>query len=388
MVRRLAALALAFLLACEAHPVDWAPPPNEPYSFDDLPAGVPLPPDVEGEPLTKPRVELGRHLFYDVRLSFNETQSCASCHQQERAFTDGLTTSIGSTGEAHFRNAQSVANVAYVPRFTWSNPLLDSLSRQALIPLLGERPVELGAGGYEEEILARLAADERYQRLFPLAFPGEEDPLSMHSISIALAAFQRSIVSFRSRYDRYIYEKDASALSAEEILGMELFFSERTECFHCHAGILFSDSVDHQGLAFVELPFHNNGLYNIDGKGGYPLHDRGVFDVTGRPEDMGRFRSPSLRNIALTAPYFHDGSAETLEEVLAHYMRGGRLIEQGPNAGDGAASPYKNAFIREFLLLEYEQRAIIAFLKSLTDEPLLRDPRFADPWPEGYLGSE
>lgn len=391
--RALSLLAVALSLvalftACDEPSGEWTPPPDKEYRFDDLPEGVPEPPEVEGEPLTWPRVELGRHLFYDLRLSLNETQSCASCHQQERAFTDGLATSIGSTGEVHFRNSQSLVNVAYVPRFTWSNPLLDSLSRQALIPLLGERPIELGAGGHEDKILERLAGDERYQQLFPLAFPEEEEPLSIHSIAVALAAFQRTIVSFRSRYDRYIYEKDESALTAEELHGMQLFFSERTECFHCHAGVLFSDAVDHQGLAFVELPFHNNGLYNIDGEGGYPLRDRGVFDVTGKPQDMGRFRSPSLRNVALTAPYFHDGSAETLEEVLEHYMRGGRLIEEGPNAGDGALSPHKNAFIREFLLLEHEKQAMIAFLEALTDEPLLSDPRFANPWPEDYFSAE
>jgi len=374
------ALVILGVSGCEHADGQWRPPPEEPYVYEDLPEGVPLPPEVDGEPLTKPRVELGRHLFYDVRLSLNETQSCASCHRQELAFTDGLPTSIGSTGEVHFRNAQSLVNVAYVPRFTWSNPLLDSLSRQALIPLLGERPIELGAGGHEEDILARLRADERYQILFPLAFPEEEEPFSIHTISVALSAFQRTIVSFRSRYDRYVYESDESALNEQELLGMQLFFSERTECFHCHAGVLFSDSIDHQGLAFVELPFHNNGLYNVDGHGGYPKRDRGVFDVTGKPEDMGKFRSPSLRNVAVTAPYFHDGSAATLEEVLEHYMRGGRLIEEGPNAGDGAESPRKNAFIREFMLREYEKEAIIAFLKALTDEPLLHDPRFSDPW--------
>src|SRR5690606_7020677 len=216
------------------------------------------------------------------------------------------------------------------------------------------------------------------------AFPEDSDPFSLHSVVVSLSAFERSIVSFRSRYDRFMYERDRSALTEEEREGMNLFLSERFECFHCHGGFLFSDSVTHESLLFDELPFHNTGLYNVDGEGAYPAIDPGALEVTLKPEDMGRFRAPSLRNVAVTAPYFHDGSAETLDEVIDHYARGGRLIESGPNAGDGAESPLKNELVRGFPIVERERRAIIAFLEALTDEPLLDDPRYANPWPKGH----
>jgi cytochrome c peroxidase len=384
-MRRLVALSSLFAFAAcgDVVPEPWAPPPDELYVLD-VPDGIPRPRELEDEPLTQPRVELGRHLFYDVRLSMNRTQSCATCHQQELAFTDGLPTSIGSTGEAHFRNAMSIVNVAYVPTLTWANPTLESLALQALSPLTGEAPLELGIGGHEDEIIDRLREDERYQALFPLAFPDEVEPFSLRALVVSLSAFQRSIVSFRSRYDRFFYGGDRSALTQEEKDGMNLFLSERFECFHCHGGFLFSDSVTHEGLLFDELPFHNTGLYNVDGDGAYPAHDPGVFEITYEPRDMGRFRAPSLRNVAVTAPYFHDGSAETLDEVIDHYVRGGRLIESGPYAGDGALSPLKNELVRAFPIIERERRALIAFLEALTDEPLLDDPRFQNPWPRGH----
>lgn len=378
------ALLLFLFAACgDSVPPPWEPPPDEPFVYA-LPEGIPPPREVEGEPLTRPRVELGRHLFYDVRLSLNREQSCASCHRQERAFTDGRKTSVGSTGEEHHRNAMSVVNVAYFPTLTWANPLLRSLAQQALVPLTGEDPIELGIGGHEDEVIDRLRDDPRYQALFPLAFPEDDDPYSLHNVVVALSAFQRSIVSFRSRYDRFMYGRDRSALTAEELEGMNLFLSERFECFHCHGGFLFSDSISHDGVLFEELPFHNTGLYNVDGEGGYPAHDPGLFELTFEPSDMGRFRAPSLRNVAVTAPYFHDGSAATLEEVLDHYARGGRLIEDGPFAGDGAENPWKSDLVREFPMLEREKRAILAFLNALTDEPLLKDPAFANPWPKGH----
>jgi cytochrome c peroxidase len=117
--------------------------------------------------------------------------------------------------------------------------------------------------------------------------------------------------------------------------GQELFFSERMECFHCHGGFNFSQAVNHAGTTLAQAEFHNNGLYNIGGTGDYPLDNRGLWEFTQRPADMGRFRAPTLRNIELTAPYMHDGSIATLEEVLDHYSRGGRLIAAGPLAGDG-----------------------------------------------------
>ncbi|MEM6960581.1 MAG: di-heme enzyme, partial [Myxococcota bacterium] len=186
-------------------------------------------------------------------------------------------------------------------------------------------------------------------------------------------------ISARSAFDRY-NEGDESALSAEALQGRDLFFSERLECFHCHGGANFSDSFDSAHNAFDAAQFHNNGLYNVDGRGAYPEPNTGVHSITGDQNDMGAFRAPTLRNIALTAPYMHDGSLGSLEAVLDHYAAGGRLLTEGLHVGDGRDNPFKSPFVRGFELTETEKEALIAFLESLTDEALLTDPRFENPY--------
>lgn len=366
------ALALSLLAACaspEAPRWDW-----------NLPEGFPTPAVPADNPMSEAKVELGRRLFYDTALSGNQTQSCASCHHQPSAFTDGLPRSVGSTGEVHPRNAMSLTNVAYVPRLTWASPILATPEEQALVPLFGEHPVELGLAGREGELLARLARDPVYPALFQEAFPSAAEPISIGSVVRALAAFQRTLISHRSPYDRYVYEGDDTALSASALRGAELFFSEALECFHCHGGFNFTDSVQHDGTVANEAAFHNTGLYNVDGRGGYPADDRGLMELTGDRRDMGRFRAPTLRNVELTAPYFHDGSADTLDEVIDHYAAGGRTLEDGANAGIGAESPLKSIFVRGFRLSDDERADLLAFLRSLTDPHFVTDPRFASPF--------
>jgi cytochrome c peroxidase len=345
-----------------------------------LPAGFPRPKVPEGNPMTVEKVELGRHLFYDVRLSGNETQSCGSCHQQALAFTDARAVGLGSTGEEHTRGAMSVVGTGYLNAFTWANPVLASLEDQALVPLFGENPVELGLAGLDEEMLARLAAEPVYVELFPAAFPEDADPIDLDNVVRAIAAFERSIISYRSPYDRYNYGGDPTALSEAALRGKDLFFGEKLECFHCHGGFNFSDSVSHEGTTFVEVMFHNTGLYNLGGTGDYPPDNTGLFESTGEPGDMGRFRAPTLRNIALTAPYMHDGSIATLDQVLDHYAAGGRTIDSGPYAGVGSESPFKSELIAGFTLTPEERQDVLAFLDSLTDEALLADERWSDPW--------
>ena len=358
-----------FLVACSTPTPEVLP----------LPPGFPPPRIPTDNILTAQKVELGRFLFYDQRLSGNGTQACASCHKQEQAFTDGRAQGLGSTGELHSRSPMSLANVVYAPSLTWANPLLVSLEQQALVPLFGEHPVELGLAGKEDELLFRLRSEPLYQGLFAQAFPEQAEPISLHSIQHALSSFQRTLVSGRSAYDRYVYDHDQAALSDAAKRGLDLFFSERLECFHCHGGFLFADAV-HQNTTFDEANFHNNGLYNLDAKGAYPSGNQGVYELTGKDRDRGRFRAPSLRNIAVTAPYMHDGSLATLEDVLAHYARGGRLIPSGPNAGDGARNPNKSVFVRPFDLSQAERADVIEFLRSLTDFEFLKDPRFASPF--------
>lgn len=363
----------------QARPGSDGPEP-ETYAWS-LPKGFPLPVVPAENPMSDAKVELGRHLFYDARLSENGTQSCASCHRQERAFTDGATVATGSTGEAHPRNSMSLTNVAYETTLTWANPLLFTLEAQALVPMFGTEPVELGLNGRENELLARLRAVPRYVELFDTAYPGVADPFSVGNLTSALACFERTLLSGSSPYDRYLYRGDENALSPAARRGRVLFFSEKLECFHCHSGFNLQDSANFAGNQFPEARFHNTGLYNMDGLGAYPAPNTGVHELTGRPEDMGRFRTPTLRNVAVTAPYMHDGSLATLEDVLDHYAAGGRTIPDGPYAGNGSESPLKSPFMIGFTLTPEDREAVLAFLESLTDEAFLTNPRFSDPWP-------
>ncbi len=350
-----------------------------PYDWG-LPEGFPKPRVPEDNPMSDVKVELGRRLFYDTRLSANETYSCASCHKQELAFTDGLANAIGSTGDIHPRSSMSIVNVAYYTVLTWANPLMTTLEKQALGPMFGENPVELGLSGKEGVMLERLKAEPLYQDLFTSSFPAAAEPINLQNTVRALSAFERSVLSYRTPFDRYEYGHDKAALSEAQIRGKDLFFGEKMECFHCHGEFNFSDSYATETSSFTEKMFHNTGLYNIGGTGAYPAGNAGVYEVTGLASDMGRFRAPSLRNVAVTAPYMHDGSVATLSDALDHYKVGGRTIASGPFAGDGSKNPYKSLVIHGFELSEDEKADVIAFLEALTDAELLADPRFSDPW--------
>jgi len=352
--------------------------PDRSYSWG-IDGSLPPPAVPVDNPMTDDKVELGRRLFYDTRLSVNNTMSCATCHLQALAFTDGRARAVGATGQFHPRGAMTLVNVAYASRLTWANPLLDRLEDQALTPLFGDQPVEMGMSGRDQEIVEMLRGDALYAELVSRAFPQEQDPYSIVSVVRAMAAFVRSIISFTSPYDGYL-RGDNDAISESAVRGMDLFFSERLECFHCHGGFNFTDSTTHANSRVDRIGYHNTGLYNLDGEGQFPSDNTGLFDMTGDRRDMGRFKAPTLRNIAVTAPYMHDGSIATLEEAIAHYARGGRLIEHGPNTGDGRRSPFKSEFIRGFELTDVEQADLIAFLESLTDERVLTDPRWSDPF--------
>ncbi len=376
-----AVVLLAAALACGGGGGDSGDEPSD-LLAELLPAGFPAPRVPEDNPLTAEKVALGRHLFYDERLSGNATQSCASCHRQELAFTDGKVAPSGSTGEALVRNSPTLTNAAYNATLTWANPSLTEFEEQLLVPIFGEAPVELGATGREDQILQRFAADGYYAEQFPRAFPELAEPISFPAVVRALASFVRTMISGRSPYDRFVYEEEEAALSPSARRGLELFFSERLECFHCHSGFNLTQSTLHAQSAFGAARFHNTGLYNVDGRGAYPARDTGLYEFTSRFQDMGRFRAPTLRNIGVTAPYMHDGSLETLEDVLRFYGEGGRNVEEGPDAGDGRRSPLKSGFMVGFELTEAERDDVVAFLESLTDRDFLTAERWSNPWPE------
>lgn len=370
MLQVVAGVLLAGIALASATTVTLAQP-QSPYRWQ-IPPWLPPPLVPADNPMSDAKVDLGRHLFYDKRLSRDGSMSCATCHEQALAFTDGRPTPSGVTGERHPRNAMSLANVAYLPVLTWANPLLTRLEHQALIPLFGEPPVEMGLTGEERALFERLAADPGYPAMFRAAFPETGGRIDLASITRALASFQRTLISAGSPYDRYRYGGEAEAITAAARRGEALFFSERLECFHCHGGVHLTDSLVHSRKPFAEYAFHNTGLYDRDGAGAYPADNVGLVEHTGRREDMGRFRTPSLRNVALTAPYMHDGSIATLEEVIAHYAAGGR-----------ARSPLTSEFLPGFKLTADETNDLVTFLRSLTDSGFVADPRFSNPWMTG-----
>ena len=353
--------------------------PNDPQSWSwVLPTAVEPPAVPPQNPMSNAKVDLGRRLFYEPRLSGNETHTCATCHVQELAFTDGQPVSTGSTGGETTRGAPSLINTAYAQYYTWSNLVLRSFENHALVPLFGEEPIEMGASYFQEEILERLASDPEYPALFALAFPERDtdERITWTTIIYALASFQRSMISFEAPYDRFLNgEPDALSPAAER--GRRLFFSERLACGSCHVGRLLS-------LAFptmsADVPptyrsqFRNTGLYNLDGH--YPPQNPGIVEFTGDPADDGKHRIPSLRNIGITAPYMHDGSVLSLNAVLDHYAAGGRTIT-GDLAGVGAENPNKDPSIAGFALTIQERTDLIVFLYSLTDLEVLENPRFA-----------
>jgi cytochrome c peroxidase len=347
----------------------------------NLPKGFPEPIVPADNPMSEAKFQLGRHLFFDKRLSGNGSMGCGSCHFQNLAFTDGKPVSTGSTGDQTARGAMSIANVAYYPTLTWDNPSQYTLEIQAQVPMFVENlAVELGINDENKaQVLARFQNDADYQQRFKEAFPGEAQAVNFMNIVKAISAFERGVLSGNSRYDQA--QAGTATLSESEERGRKLFFSEQAQCSGCHSGFNFSDQTVSVAAPNSAKPFHNTGLYNVDGKGAYPDDNPGVIGVL--PQDasnMGKFRVPSLRNIEVTAPYMHDGSITTLEQVLAFYAAGGRNIESGPHKGDGRKNPFKDARLDKIRLSQDEQADLIAFLKTLTDQEFLHNPRYADPF--------
>lgn len=343
-----------FLLACK-------PPTVNQSEYDwTLPKGFPSPLVPADNPMSVEKVVLGKKLFFDTDLSFNQSTSCASCHQPQFAFSEPKKTAVGSTGQRHRRNTQSLVNVAYNSNLTWAHSGLNKIEQQILIPMFSEDPIELGITGHEKAVLSRFEK-LGYKNLFENAF--DDGQVSYDKIVKALASYVRSLTSFASPFDEYAYQNNDDAMSDSAKRGMELFFSEKLECFHCHGGFNFTQSSQHEDQRLDLRPFHNTGLYSIDEKGAYPISDNGLIEITLQPHDMGKFRAPTLRNIEVTAPYMHDGSLATLEDVVEFYAAGGK--------GYGIFNPLKSPFLVGFELELEQKQDLIAFLQSLTDRHFL-----------------
>jgi cytochrome c peroxidase len=327
--RRLLIAAATFVVAaCSGGGVPVSVPETARFDWQ-LPRGFPLPLTEADNVQTPAKFALGRRLFYDRRLSANGTQACGDCHQQSRAFSDGKPVAVGSTGQHHTRNAMTLTNAGYNASYTWDSTRVRSLEQQALVPMFNAHPIELGVAGHEQEIVARFRGDDA---LFRAAFPGERQPVSIRNITRALAAFERALISGHSPYDRLVYGGDENALSTSAWRGMRLFFSKRAGCSECHQGFNFAGESRYAGHSKTRPVLVRNGVTD------------------------GAFRVPTLRNVELTAPYMHDGSIATLDDVIERYV------------------------VARKLSLDAAERADLAeFLRSLTDREFIADSRFAAP---------
>lgn len=367
---------LVALSACDRRepdniPVGLAPPQGLPV--------IPLPPD---SPLTQARIELGRTLFMDRRLSHNNTLSCAMCHVPEQGFTSNeLGTAIGLEGQTIRRNSPTVYNVAYVEQLFHDGREF-SLENQAWGPLLAGNEMANPSIGY---VIEKIRVLPEYAGRFEKAFGGRGPDVL--TVGQALAAYQRTLISGNSRFDRWHYGKEPNALNAEEQAGFRLF-SGKAGCSACHV-------VGEKHALLSDNRFHNTGIGYANSMGlpkkhrvqlapgvfvevedkaldsfEQPQPDVGRYEVTLDPADSWAYRTPSLRNVALTSPYMHDGSLPTLEDVIDFYDRG------------GIDNPQKDPLLKPLALSATEKRALAAFLKSLTGDnvqKLVAEARAAQP---------
>ncbi|MTI32663.1 cytochrome-c peroxidase [Cytophagales bacterium RKSG123] len=346
------------------------PEPNhKPQSYVlDYPSYVGVPDIPADNPLTVEGVALGRRLFYEKRLSADNSMSCASCHQQSRAFTDGNQFSKGVKGEPGDRNSMSLANLAWTNRFFW-NGRAESLEEQALEPIQDE--IELHQS--LDQTVKKLQNTPPYPDMFKKAFGS--DQVSSENIAKALAQFQRTLISFNSPYDRSLMGE--VQLTEQEKRGERLFFTHPEpknqvrggNCGDCHRNPITSGERSTFG------GFSNNGLDN--GQNLAP----GLESVTGIIADKGKFKVPTLRNIALTAPYMHDGRFQTLEEVLDHYNEHIQLSETLDPLIIEASNEveYDKSKGIKLFLTEEEKADIIAFLHTLSDSLFINNPEFSNP---------
>lgn len=318
--------------------------------------GLPEPELPADNPLTEQGVKLGRMLFYETRLSGDNSMACASCHKQENAFTDTNRFSTGIDGLDGHRQAMSAVNMLWNTNGYFWDGRAQKLRDQSIIPI--QDVLEMNET--MENVVEKLEQDTLYTHQFFRAF-GSED-ISSFRIGLALEQFMNSIVSYRSKYDLFL--DGEATFTEEEELGMELFFEEYNpyfpetsgaDCGHCHGGKNFSSQ-----------EYMNNGLDSI-------YNDDGRYDVTGLESDRGAMKVTTLRNIELTPPYMHDGRFNTLEEVIDHYNEGLR--------NNASLNPALAMTIGTGLMLnETDKDALIAFLKTLTDTSLIQDSRYASPF--------
>ena len=328
----------------------------------------------QDNPMTVEKVELGRYLFYDFRLSVNGKRSCGVCHEDKKGFTDGFVRALGAYDDPHPRNTLSLTDVAWRENLGWTRLAPEDLEHQLLSPLTGEQPI-LEMGMTEDLLVERLEATELYPPLFEAAFPDE--PISLETTGKAIASFERTLISGTSPYDDFL---QGGQLDPSAERGRELFFGDEALCSRCHGGLWLDSPTSPTGRVTARHGWFNTGLYDIDGHGSYPEIEQGLYAETGLREDMGRFRTPSLRNVALSGPWTHDGSVGDLGDLLDAYARGGRDVQSGPNPGDGANNPFKSPLVDGFPMSPGDREDLLAFLEALTDRAMVEDPALQNPF--------
>ena len=299
-------------------------------------------------PLTEEGIALGKKLFFDKKLSKDNTQSCASCHNPRNSFTDSLRFSLGVDGVPGSRNSMPLFNLAwnFNDKFAWDGKEL-SLERQALEPV--RNPIEMHNSW--PNVALKLQQDQEYPSMFLNAFGTEKIDSTL--VTKAIAQFERTLISGNTKFDQYLLGN--TSLSQQELNGFTIFMSEdKGDCFHCHGS-------DNNPL-WTDNDFHNNGLDTS-------FNDLGLGAVTGDPNDNGKFKSPSLRNLVYTAPYMHDGRFSTLEEVINHYSEG----LQNSSTIDPLMKKVNQGGVQ---LTPLERADLKAFLITLTDDDFINNPSF------------
>jgi len=336
-------LLMLFVIACNRTAK------KDPYSFFRplIPAGIKD--SIYLNPFntaTPEKIKLGRYLFYDNRISINNTKACVSCHDPKFSFTDNYRRSIGAYGDLTAHNAPPLINLIFNRYLTATDSSLHFPEQQINNPMFGDQPVELGWKGNEKEMLKRYSSDPFYLEQFKLAFPGEKDPCTILNIQQSITSFIKTIFSFQSPYDDQTDRHIKNAMTESAVRGMQLFRSPVLKCSQCHGGINFDQPV------FQPSPYF----------------------ITGFTGDSVKYKVPTLRNLAFTAPYLHNGSAETLLQVIELYQAGGDQHVKN-----------KHPFITGFKLNSQEQRDLLSFLLSLSDSSVLKNPAYANPFSDDEI---
>ncbi len=320
---------------CSSDDTPDPPVPNDSFT-PQIPEGFPQIDYPEDNAFTTERFELGKRLFFEPALSIDSTISCGTCHEPQLAFADDLPVTPGVDGRIGRRNAPSLFNVAYHPYFMREGGV-PTLEQQVLVPIQEHSEMAFNIVQAGE----RMAMDPEYMQMSRDAYDRDMD---YFVITRALSNFQRTLLSGNSLYDKH--ERTGTGLNSDELAGRDLFFSTRTNCSECHSG-----------FNFTNYEFKNNGLTDV-------YKDVGRFILTGDSSDLAMFKTPSLRNVELTAPYMHDGSFESLEQVINHYNSGGSSHHQ------------KSPLVKPLGLSDREQEQLLAFLKRLTDQDAITNENY------------